>query len=199
MTITGTYLTGATAVSFGSGITVNSYTVVSSSQITANITISSSATLGDRDVSVTTPVGTGTLTGGFKVTEPSPTVASVSPSQGIQGEALTVTITGTYFAEVTAVSFGSGITVDSFTLDSDSQITANITISSSAAAGARDVSVITPAGTGSLTGGFTVTQAAHPNHSKIWIAVGVGAALAVGIAVYLSIRFIRRRPVRKKK
>ena len=80
------------------------------------------------------------------------------------------------------MSFGSGITVDSFTLDSDSQITANITISSSATAGTTDVSVTTAAGTGSLTDGFTVTQAAHPNHSNIWIAVGLGAALAVAFS-----------------
>jgi hypothetical protein len=83
-----------------------------------------------------------------------------------------VTITGTYFTDATAVSFGSEITVDSFTLDSNSQITANITISSSATAGARNVSVTTPAGTGSLTDGFTVTQVAHPNHSKTGSPLG---------------------------
>jgi parallel beta-helix repeat protein len=59
VTITGTNFTGATAVSFGPGITVT-FTVVSSTQINATITIAVGATIGARNISVTTPQGTGT-------------------------------------------------------------------------------------------------------------------------------------------
>lgn len=68
--ITGTNFTGATAVSFGAGVIVNSFVVDSNTQITANISILLSAAIGARDVSVTAPFGTGTLVGGFTVLTP---------------------------------------------------------------------------------------------------------------------------------
>jgi len=82
VTITGSNLTGATHVSFGTGITVNSYTVNSGSQITASITIGASATTGLRDVTVTTPVDTVIFEGGFSVTIPTHIVIGVSPGTG---------------------------------------------------------------------------------------------------------------------
>ena len=65
--ITGNQFTGATAVSFGAGITVNGFNTDNATQITANITIAAGATPGTRDVSVTTPEGTGIKTAGFTV------------------------------------------------------------------------------------------------------------------------------------
>jgi hypothetical protein len=166
VTITGTYFTGATVVSFGTGITVNSFTVDSATQITANITIAPTAATGTRDVSVTTPGGTATLTGGFTVTAAPPTITSITPNQDDQGQAFSVTITGTYFTGSSSVNFGTGITVNNFTVDSPTQITANISIDPTATTGARDVSVTTPGGTATLTGGFTVT-AAPPTISSV--------------------------------
>jgi hypothetical protein len=159
VTITGTYFTGATSVSFGSGVTVNSFTVDSSTQITASISISASATLGPRNVSVTTPGGTGTLASGFTVVAPTrPAVTGVSPSQGTQGQNLVVIITGTNFSGATVVSFGKGITVNSFSVNSSTQISASVTIANNAKVGPRNVSVTTPGGTGTLASGFTVTK-----------------------------------------
>ncbi len=86
------------------------------------------------------------------------TITSVNPSQGNQGETLDVVITGSNFAGTTAVSFGSGITVNSFDVDSPTQITADITIEATATTGARDVLVTTPAGTGTLADGFILEQ-----------------------------------------
>ena len=88
-----------------------------------------------------------------------PTVASVSPNSGEQGATLEVTISGTNFTGATAVSFGDGITVNSFTVVSATQITANISISATATLGLRDVSVTTPDGTGTLADSFTVVAA----------------------------------------
>jgi hypothetical protein len=160
VTITGANFDGATSVSFGAGITVNSFTVDSNTQITASISIAAGAALGTRDVSVTTPLGTGTLTGGFTVISLAPTVTAVDPNQGYRGDTLDVTITGTNFNGATSVSFGAGITVNDFDVDSDTQITAGITIAAGATPGTRDVSVTTPLGTGTLTGGFTVLSLA---------------------------------------
>jgi len=58
---------GATGISFGAGITVNSFNVDSSTQITADITIDSSCPIRPTNVSVITPTGTATLTDGFTV------------------------------------------------------------------------------------------------------------------------------------
>jgi hypothetical protein len=87
---------------------------------------------------------------------PPPTVSSVAPGSGNQGQTLDVSITGTNLNGATAVSFGAGITINSFSVAFSTLITANITIAPGAALGPRDVSVTTPAGTGALAGGFTV-------------------------------------------
>ncbi|MBN2099222.1 MAG: right-handed parallel beta-helix repeat-containing protein, partial [Dehalococcoidia bacterium] len=89
-----------------------------------------------------------------------PAVTSVLPNQGEQGQTLTgVVIAGTNFVGIESggISFGAGITVNSFTVNSATQITASITIAADATPAARDVTVTNYIGTGTLTGGFTVT------------------------------------------
>ena len=58
------------------------------------------------------------------------------------------------------MDFGEGIIVNSFTLKSDTLITANITVSPDAVSGARDVSVTAPGDTLTCTrpDGFWVTE-----------------------------------------
>jgi osmotically-inducible protein OsmY len=180
--ISGSNLTEATAISFGSGITVNNFIVNSDSQITVNISIASDAILGPRDASLTTPRGTGTLTGGFTVTQGPPTIYSVSPSKGAQGKTLTVITSGSNFTGSTAISFGSGITVNNFIVNSDSQITVNISIASDAALGPSNVSVTTPGGTGTLTGGFTVTQGPPTIYAVIPSQGAQGKTLTITIS-----------------
>lgn len=87
VTITGTNFIGATTVSFG-GTTASSFTVNSPTSIDAVVGAGSSGI-----VSVTTPGGTGTLTG-FAFLVP-PTITGFTPSSGPIGT--TVTITGTNF------------------------------------------------------------------------------------------------------
>jgi hypothetical protein len=81
VTLTGTNLTGATAINVsGTGITVSGLTVVNSTTVTANFTISGTATISARTVSVTTPGGTSnTVT--FTVTA-SGTLAFTSATNG---------------------------------------------------------------------------------------------------------------------
>ncbi len=71
VTVSGSSLTGTTAVSFGAGIVVNNFRVVSDTEITAKITIGTEAAAGQRDVTVTTPQGTATSRGGFTVSDAS--------------------------------------------------------------------------------------------------------------------------------
>ena len=87
-----------------------------------------------------------------------PTITSVSPNQGSQGQTLSVTVAGTKFTGAKGVSLGSGIKVTSFTVDSDTQITANIVIANRAFVGSRLIAVIGPSGKGILPDGFSVTK-----------------------------------------
>lgn len=88
---------------------------------------------------------------------PTPSTTLATPASGDRGVTGQVeTIDGTGFTGVSSVSFGAGITVTSFVVDSDIQITANIDIDWDATLGLRDVSATNSGGTGTLTDGFTV-------------------------------------------
>ncbi len=67
VSITGLNLEGATGVDFGAGISVSGFTVVGDGEITARIAIDEGAGPGARDVTVTTPRGTATARGAFRV------------------------------------------------------------------------------------------------------------------------------------
>ncbi len=65
--VDGSGFSGVTMVDFGDGITVNNFNASDYTQIKVNISIGANTTTGPRTVSVTTPIGTGTLAGGFTV------------------------------------------------------------------------------------------------------------------------------------
>jgi hypothetical protein len=123
------------------------------------------------------------------VKSPPPDVKSVHPSQGEPGQNLRVVITGSNFNEVTSVSLGDGITIDSYTVDSSQQITADITIDSAAEPGVTDIVIATPSGDGLLTGSFAVGISDESSESRLspwfwWFA----ALLAVPLALLLFAR-----------
>ena len=159
VTINGTNLRGTSAVQFGAGISVNSFTVINANRIDASITITPGAATGERNVTVITAGGSYTKVDGFTVKQALPLITSVEPNQGRQGEALNVTINGANLSGVTALQFGAGIIVNNFHILSASQVTASISISADAVIGTRNVSVTTPGGGFTLEGGFTVKQA----------------------------------------
>jgi hypothetical protein len=114
---------------------------------------------------VATMVVAGSLTGvalasngnGSQTDPSAPAVTAVAPTSGWPGETLNVVVTGTDFTGATAVSFsGTGVTVNNYTVANATQITAGVSIAYNATLSARDVSVTTAAGTGTLSGGFTV-------------------------------------------
>jgi hypothetical protein len=86
---------------------------------------------------------------------PPPTVTVISPSSGpLAGTS--VTITGTHFTGATAVTFG-GTAATIYSVTDDTHITA--TTPASITAGAKDVAVTAPGGTGTKPGGFTYQAA----------------------------------------
>jgi len=99
-----------------------------------------------------------TFKGGSSSAPPPPSASSVNPNSGAQGQSFpSVIITGSSFQSGATCSFGAGITVNSCAFNSATQLTANITITSTAT-GTRNVTVTNPDNQSStLTNGFTVT------------------------------------------
>jgi len=141
--ITGTNLTGATAVTFNSK-SAATFTVDSATQITA--TVASGTTTGK--IIVGTPSGTASSASNFTI-QNQPTISSFNPTSGAVGTA--VTITGTNFTGATAVKFNS-TAASSFTVNSDTQITA--TVASGSTTG--KITVTAPNGTATSATNFTV-------------------------------------------
>ena len=185
VTLSGSNFLPSPTCSFGSGITVNSCTYNSSTQITANINILSSAVIGSRNVTVTNTDGqNSTLTNGFTVqtgsSNPSPTITSVSPNTGVQGQSnITVTITGTNFLANPSCNFDSerGLAVNACNYNSATKITATLSITSNAIVGGHNV-VITDTDGQSATAinGFTVTSSGNGG-------IGFGGGFGAGSMV----------------
>ena len=102
VSITGAFTnwqSGITSVSYGAGVTVNSNVVNSPTSLTTNVTIDGAATLGPRDVVVTTGTEVLTVPGGFVVTDADTTVPSlmtISPPSGATGVPLNPGITAEF-------------------------------------------------------------------------------------------------------
>jgi hypothetical protein len=152
--ITGSGLSGATAVKFGS-VNATTLTVNGAGQITA---VSPPATAaGPVYVTVTTPGGTSAAgtPDQFTYVQAAPAVTSISPATGSTAGGTVVTITGTNFTPGTpTVAFGANPgTVTAFTATS-------ITVTAPAgAAGQVHVVVTTPAGSSPTGTGDLFTYA----------------------------------------
>ena len=108
--------------------------------------------------------------------ESAPTCTSATPDSAKREETKDIILAGSGLTGSTDVDFGANIAVNSYSVDSDIQITANITIAAEAALGARDVVVTAPYGVATLTAGFTVETATPITGS------GIGAYFARRIA-----------------
>ena len=88
-----------------------------------------------------------------------PTVDAVDPAEGTQGETLAVAINGSDFQDGASSDFGAGITVNSTSFVSSTELTANITIAAAAAPGPRTVTVTNPDGqSGTEANAFVVMR-----------------------------------------
>jgi hypothetical protein len=183
--ITGTNLTGASEIRLGTGIAVNSFTVLNSSQIAASITIIAGTEAGTRDVSVTTPGGKAVMANSFTVNQGLPVIISITPGEGSRGATLTVIISGSNLDGATSVSFGAGTVVQSFTNLSPTQLSVTLTINDAAVTGLRDVSVTTPGGSATMTNRFGIQEVSLSPLAIALIWMGI-AAIGVLFAVVLN-------------
>lgn len=170
--VNGTFFQGTPTVSFGAGIGVASVSFVDASQLLVDISVSSNAALGTRNVTVTNPDGqSDTLNGVFTVLRAVPTVTGTTPSFGSrQAATFSVTVNGSDFdcsgapGVVPDIAFNdAGITAGAFSCGADTtqfatSLTANVTLTAGASLGAKNVTVTNPADSpgGTGFGVFTV-------------------------------------------
>ena len=172
VTITGTGLSGATSVSFGSvaakvltdsatqiaGTGPAEATSVSSGSAAAKIsadsatqvTVTSPRGTGTVHITVTTSAGTSVGTAADRFTyvappPPPPVVTRISPASGSTAGGTTVTIAGTGLSGATGVSFGGAAA----TISADSAT--QITVTSPPGTGTVDITVTAPGGISAVT------------------------------------------------
>jgi len=125
---------------------------------------------GTRDGYLNNPEGIAVNTSGFvyvcdtynnriQVFSLYPSISSVTPSSAQPGSTCTLTINGTNFelGSSTVSISGSGVSVGSFSTRTETQIVCQLTISSTASQGVREITVTNPGTNASATGLFTIT------------------------------------------
>jgi hypothetical protein len=151
-----------TQVSFGTGVTISQVNVTSPNSITVNAAVQPTTYVGFRTLTVTTGSQVLPLPNAFYVLPGPAAVSGLSPAQAAQGQTLNVVVTGTntnFMQNVTAASFGFGVTVNSVNVTSPTSATVNITVSASATPGLNTVTMTTLGETATDTNAFTITQA----------------------------------------
>jgi len=176
------FVSGSTVRWNGSARTT---TFVSSTQLTAAITVADIATAGSVPVTVFTPTpGGGTsaaLT--FSVNNPAPTATSLSPAGAIAGgAAFTLTVNGTNFVNGSTVNWNGSARMTTFV--SATQLTTAISAADIATASSVPVTVVTPAPGGGTSAAFAF---AVNNPAPTLTSLSPAGAIAGGAAFTLTV------------
>ena len=180
VTITGTALSLATSVTFGS--TAVTGAAIRNNTDTSLTVTAPPGTAGGAGVTVTTDAGaltSQTSPSDVFTYDPVPTVSSVAASAGPVAGGGTVTITGSGFVAGATVNFG-GTAATNVTVASPTQITATVPAGS---AGTVDVTVTTPGGTSTKTSADQFTYDPVPAVTAVSPATG---STAGGTAVTVT-------------
>ena len=152
------FLQNATVASFGTGVVIGDMIVNSPTSATVNLVVDPDASLGVRTVSLTTGGEVAALASTFQILPGIPVVNAPSPAGAPQGGSATVSFTSQFthwVAGQTLVSFGTGVTVNQFTVLGPTSATATIAVSPTTVTGGRVVTFTT--GGEIVTGTFNVT------------------------------------------
>ena len=175
VTLTGTNLSGTTAVRFNTTAAA-SFSLVAATSVTATV----GAGTGSGLITVTTPAGTGTSATPFTVLAP-PVVTALSPASGRVGTV--VTVTGTALSGAMRLTL-NGVVVPGFSVVNATSVT--FTVPAGATSG--PVVVTTAGGVSNATQRFTVTVVSATVDTtatvfSVWPnPVGAQAALHVRLA-----------------
>jgi hypothetical protein len=148
------------------GVTVNSVTFNSPTQITLNLSTVGAAA-GAQSVTVTNPDGQARTGTGILTVTGGPSVSSVSPNALGQGGTRTLTVNGANFQSgATASVSGTGVTVVSSTFVNSSTLTIKVRAAATAPVGKRDVTVTSGGQSATCTACLTIHAAPAPTSTS---------------------------------
>ena len=148
------------------GVTVNSVTFNSPTQITLNLSTVGAAA-GAQSVTVTNPDGQARTGTGILTVTGGPSVSSVSPNALGQGGTRTLTVNGANFQSgATASVSGTGVTVVSSTFVNGSTLTIKVRAAATAPVGKRDVTVTSGGQSATCTACLTIHAAPAPTSTS---------------------------------
>ena len=170
VTIAGVGLANATEVDFGG----NPATIVPGSNTGSQLLVLSPEATGDAtgpvDVTVTTPIGSATVPGGFTYALP-PSISTISQSTGPAAGGTAVTISGDNLSTATGVDFG-GVPAASFMNNGIGTLSA---VSPGGDISTVDVTVVWPGGTSPTVSADQFTYVGVPSITSISPASGSGS------------------------
>jgi hypothetical protein len=148
LTVNGTGYVNGSQVKFNGN--ARTTTFVSATQLTAAILATDIATVGTANVTVTNAAPGGGTTANFAFTissapNPVPTLTSISPTNGILGQPVTLTLTGTNFITGSIVNFGTFGDTGGTVSNGGDTLTITIPGAQLAATGNINVTVTNPA------------------------------------------------------
>lgn len=150
----GVNLLNTTGVSFNpaSGIVVSNVQGIDANTARAILTVSATASIGNRDLTLTTTAGTYSTNQAFRINIPGqvPAITEVTPDSVDPGTTTQITVTGSGFEGAGVSVGGAGATVANIVVDPTfTSLTFDLTLSSGAAAENRPLIVVTENGTAS--------------------------------------------------
>ncbi|MBZ5642600.1 MAG: choice-of-anchor D domain-containing protein [Acidobacteriia bacterium] len=160
LTVNGTNFVATSVVNFNGSARTTSF--VSATQLTATIPSADIATVGSGNVTVTNPAPGGGTTTNFVFTissapNPVPTLTTISPTSGLVGQAVNLTLTGTNFIAGSIVNFGASADTGGVATNGGATLTISIPAGQVTAAGTVNVSVTNPAPGGGTSAVQTFT------------------------------------------
>ena len=168
-TISEVFGTRSTIEISGSGITIVSATVNSTTEITAEVTVSNSAAYGPRTLTVYNP-DTSSTTSSIILTEPVAGVKinSISPSSFNAGTTGFINIYGTGFqASASLEETSADVSLSGFVIKSATEALAYINVLDSAATGTLVLSLVNPDGSSASSNIAILSQSAPAPEAKV--------------------------------
>jgi outer membrane protein assembly factor BamB len=161
LTLTGSGFSGTPSVFISNtNVAVDSVTVVSSTELSVQVTAESESQVGARDISVIEPGPVADTCTNCLTVDRAPTLTSASPDSVSQGGSAALTLTGTNFQSGATVTSSTGITFSGTKFVKTTELTSTATVASSVATGTYNLVVTNPdGGTATCTGCLTVTTA----------------------------------------
>ena len=160
LTVNGTGFLSTSVVKFNG--TAKTTTFVSATQLTASILSSDISTVGSANVTVTNPAPGGGTTPNFVFTiasqpNPVPTLTSISPTSGVAGQSVNMTLTGTGFIAGSIVNFGGNGDTGGTASNGGTTITITIPANQLSVGGPLNVTVTNPSPGGGTSAAQTFT------------------------------------------